>query len=86
MKSGTARQDLQRQLTAYVGSIAFGVSFLCASLLGVDGLTALWRSVLALGATLVAGQFLAPPVVDVVLQAIARDEAKRLAEQSKEDA
>jgi hypothetical protein len=31
----------------------------------------------------VAGQFLAPPVVDVVLQAIARDEAKRLAEQEK---
>lgn len=86
MKSGTARQELQRQLTAYLGSIAFGTSFLIASLSGVDGLTALWRSVLALGATLLAGLFLAPPVVDSVLQALARDEAKRLAEQPKEDA
>ena len=72
-----------RLLNAYLGSNAFGVSFVAASLLGVDGLTALWRSVLVLGAALVAGQFLAPPVVDVVLQAIARDEAKRLAEQEK---
>lgn len=83
MKSGIARQDLLRLLSAYLGSIAFGVSFVAASLLGVDGLTALWRSVLVLGAALVAGQFLAPPVVDAVLQAIARDEAKRLAEQEK---
>lgn len=86
MKSGTARQDLQRQLTAYLGSVAFGAAFLIASLCGVDGLTALWRGVLALGAALVAGQFLAPPVVDAVLQAVARDEAKRLAAQAKEDA
>ena len=86
MKSGTARQELQRQLTAYLGSIAFGTSFLIASLCGVDGLTALLRSVFALGAALLAGQFLAPPVVDSVLQALARDEAKRLAEQAKEDA
>ncbi|MFN6145757.1 MAG: hypothetical protein ACK5AL_05325 [Planctomycetota bacterium] len=83
MKSGIARQDLLRLLNAYLGSIAFGVSFVAASLLGVDGLTALGRSVLALGLALVAGQFLAPPVVDVVLQAIARDEAKRLADQEK---
>jgi len=39
-----------------------------------------------LGAALAAGQFLAPPVVDAILQALARDEAKRLAEQAKEDA
>jgi hypothetical protein len=83
MKSGIARQDLLRLLNAYLGSTAFGVSFVAASLLGVDGLTALWRSVLVLAAALVAGQFLAPPVVDAVLQAIARDEAKRLAEQEK---
>ena len=38
MKSGIARQDLLRLLNAYLGSIAFGVSFVAASLLGVDGL------------------------------------------------
>ena len=84
MKSGS--QELTRLLTAYLASIAFGVSFLCASLAGVDGLTTLWRSATACLVALVAGQLLAPPVVDAVLAAIARDEAKRQAVKPKEDA
>jgi hypothetical protein len=83
MKSGS--QELTRLLTAYLTSIAFGVSFLCASLAGVDGLTTLWRSVVAGALALVAGQLLAPPVVDAVLAALARDEAKRQASKPKED-
>jgi hypothetical protein len=84
MKSGS--QELTRLLTAYLASIAFGVSFLCGSLAGVDGLTTLWRAVVAGALALVAGQLLAPPVVDAVLAAIARDEAKRQAGKPKEDA
>lgn len=83
MKSGS--QELTRLITAYLTSIAFGTSFLVASLAGVDGLTVLWRSVLVGGIALVAGQLLAPPVVDALLAAAAREEARRLAEKPKED-
>ena len=86
MKSVTASQELTRQLTAYLTSIAFGLSFLIGTLVGVDGLTALWRGVVTAGIALVAGQLLMPPVVDSVLSALARDEAKRQAEKPKEDA
>lgn len=85
MKSGTGSQELTRLLTAYLTSIAFGLSFLIASLAGVDGLTALWRSVIVGAISLLAGQLLAPPVVESVLTALAREEAKRQAEKPKED-
>jgi hypothetical protein len=84
MKSGS--QELTRLLTAYLTSIAFGTAFLIASLAGADGLTVLWRSVVVGGIALVAGQLLAPPVVGAIVAAAARDEAKRRAEQPKEDA
>jgi hypothetical protein len=85
MKSGTGSQQLTRLATAYLTSIAFGVTFLVASLGGVSGTTALLRSVAAAGAALVLGMVLAPPVVDTVLNAMARDKAKRQAEAPKED-
>ncbi len=85
MKSGNGSQELTRLLTAYLTSIAFGITFLVASLVGVDGLTALWRSVTAAGVTLVVGRLLATPVVDTILSALARDEAKRQAAAPKED-
>ena len=85
MKSGTGSQELTRLLTAYLTSIAFGITFLVASLVGVDGLTALWRSVTAAAVTLVVGRLLATPVVDTILSALARDEAKRQAATPKED-
>ena len=86
MKSGTGSQELTRLLTAYATSIAFGATFLVATVAGVDGLTSLWRSVVVAGIALVAGSLLAPPVVNTVLDAIARDESKRAAERPKEDA
>lgn len=55
-------------------------------MVGVDGSTALWRSIVSAGIALVAGNLLAPPVVDAVLTAIAREEARRAAEKAKEDA
>jgi uncharacterized membrane protein YagU involved in acid resistance len=87
MKAATASQELTRLLTAYLTSIAFGLAFLVATLTGVDGLQALWRSVVVGAIALVAGHLLAPPVVDTVLAAIARDEVKRkAADKPKEDA
>ncbi|MEZ6036302.1 MAG: hypothetical protein R3F29_02395 [Planctomycetota bacterium] len=85
MESGNGSAEVTRLAAAYLTSIVFGVSFLAGSLFGVDGMTALWRSVVAAGCALVAAQFLAPPVVEVVLTAMARDEAKRRAEGDKED-
>jgi hypothetical protein len=86
MESANGSNDLTRLLAAYLTSLAFGVTFLVAWLAGVDGTTALLRSVAAAAAALVLGHLLARPVVGVVLDAIARDEAKKKAEQAKEDA
>ena len=85
MESGNGSAEVTRLAAAYMTSIVFGVSFLTASLFGVDGMTALWRSIIAAGCALVAAQFLAPPVVEVVLSAMARDEARRNAENNQED-
>lgn len=85
MKSGTGSQELIRLATAYLASIAFGLTFLIATLSGVDGGTTLLRSVTAGGIALVVGWFLATPVVDAVLTAMARDEARRRTERTTED-
>ena len=85
MKSGTGSHELTRLATAYFTSIAFGLTFLIASAAGVDGGTALLRAVTAGAIALVLGYLLATPVVDAILTAMARDEAKRLAETKKED-
>ena len=80
MMSGTGSQELTRLAAAYLTSIAFGVAFLVAVLVGADGLTALYRGVVSGGIALIAAHLLAPPVIDVVLDALARDQAKRQAE------
>lgn len=85
MKSGKGSQELTRLAAAYVTSITFAIAFLVGVLAGVDGITALWRGVVAGACALVATNFLAPPVVDVVMDALARDEAKRRASLEEED-
>ena len=47
MNSGKGSQELTRVAAAYVTSIAFALAFLCAEFAGVDGMTALWRGVVA---------------------------------------
>jgi len=88
MTEGNGSQELVRIATAYLASFAFGLTFLVATLAGVDGLTALIRSVIALAVAIVAGQLLIATVVNSVLNAMARDEAKRQAEReaSEEEA
>ena len=85
MNSGNGSQELTRLAAAYLTSIVFGIAFLVAVFAGVDGLTALWRAVVACALALVAAHLLAPPVIDVVLGALARDEAKRKAAHQDED-
>lgn len=85
MNSGNGSQHLTRLAAAYLTSIVFGIAFLTAMLVGVDGLTALKRGVIAGAIALIASHLMAPPVIDVVLSALARDEAKRQAALNKED-
>lgn len=85
MKPGNGSHELTRLATAYCTSIAFGLTFLIATFAGVDGATALLRSVTVGAIALVLGYLLSTPVVDAVLSAMARDEAKRSAEQQRED-
>ncbi|MFK7740446.1 MAG: hypothetical protein AB8H80_08980 [Planctomycetota bacterium] len=85
MNVGDGSQELTRLAAAYLTSVVFGVAFLVGMYAGVDGTTALIRASIAAGIALVAAHLMAPPVIDVVLSALARDEAKRQAEASKED-
>ncbi len=85
MKSGLGTQELTRLAIAWFASIAFGVTFLVATACGVAGGTALLRGITAAGIAMVAGWLLAPPALDVVLAAMARDEARRKAESGEED-
>jgi Na+(H+)/acetate symporter ActP len=85
MAKGAGSQELSRRAASYVASVAFALTFLIAQLRGADATTALLRGLVALAIALVAGRLLCAPVVDVVLAAMARDEAKRKAAQPKED-
>ena len=64
-----------RRVAAYLVCLAFGMTFLLSTLMGAQGDTALIRGVVVAGITLVVSRFLIKPVVDVVLDAIARDRA-----------
>lgn len=79
MTEESGSQELVRIATAYLASIAFGVTFLVATLTGADGTTALLRGVVATIAACVVGRLLFGPAVGVVLAAMARDEAARKA-------
>jgi hypothetical protein len=79
-------QELSRIATAYTASLAFGVTFLVALACGCELGSALLRASIVLGAAMLAGRLLSAPVVDVVLAAMARDEAKRRSEQQKHEA
>ncbi len=78
MESGS--HELSRIATAYAASIAFAVTFLVALAGGCNLGDTLFRSTIALGAGVILGRLLSPPVVNVVLAAMARDEARRRAE------
>ncbi|MFO1076183.1 MAG: hypothetical protein U1E73_00490 [Planctomycetota bacterium] len=83
MTRGSGSQELVRIATAYLASIAFCVTFLVATLAGASGLTALLRGAIATAATAFAAPLLAAPVVNTVLEAMARDEARRKAAEAK---
>ena len=76
--------ELGRRWTAKATGIAFAITYLWASAFGADGMTSLTRAAIAALGTLVVAFVLARPVANVVLDACARDEAKRREEAAKE--
>ena len=86
MGKESGSQELSRIATAYTASLAFGLTFLVALACGCELGSALLRASIVLGAALLGGRLLAAPVVDVILAAMARDEAKRRAEADKREA
>ena len=71
---GLGSRELVRRAAAYMVCTAFGLTFLISTLSGAQGNTALLRGVVA-AITLAISHFLLKPVVDVVLDAMARDRA-----------
>ena len=78
MEAGS--KELARSAVAYMVSIAFCVTFLLANVWGASTGTALSRAVIVAFVTLFVSRLLIKPVVDVVLDAMARDQAKQAEE------
>jgi thiamine transporter ThiT len=83
MESGS--HELSRMATAYMASLAFVATFLIATATGSDGGTALVRGVVVGALALVLGRLLVRPLIDTVLDAMARDEARKAAERSEDE-
>jgi len=77
-------RELTRRATAHLVGVAFALTYLVASFAGASVGTSLVRGCIVAGVTMVLGALLCRPVIDVVLDAAARDEAKRAAEQAKD--
>ncbi|MGE3173701.1 MAG: hypothetical protein AB7O97_13840 [Planctomycetota bacterium] len=83
MRDGS--DEIGRRASAKVTGIAFAITYLWAQLSGAGGLTALTRAAVVAVIALGLSYVLLRPVIDAVLDALARDEAKRQAELAKED-
>lgn len=64
-----------RRAAAYMVCTTFGLTFLISTFSGVQGNTALLRGVIVAAITLATSHLLLKPVIDVVLDAMARDRA-----------
>lgn len=84
MESGSA--ELSRIATAYAASVSFGLTFLLASATGSGVSTALWRGAVVIAVVVPLSRLLVKPVIDVVLDAMAREQAKKRAAAEKEQA
>jgi hypothetical protein len=78
-------RQIGRRASAHATALAFAVTYLWASFAGVGGLVALQRAGIAAVLTFGATLLLFRPVVDAVLDALARDEARRRSADGKEN-
>jgi hypothetical protein len=77
-------RQIGRRASAHAAALAFAVTYLWASFAGVGGAIALQRAAITALLTFAATLLLFRPVVDTVLDALARDEARRQAQDGKE--
>jgi hypothetical protein len=77
-------RQIGRRASAHATAVAFAVTYLWASFAGVGAATALQRAAIAALLTFGVSLLLFRPVVDTVLDALARDEARRRADDGKE--
>jgi hypothetical protein len=83
MRKGS--QEIGGRASAKVTGIAFALTYLWASVSGAGAGMALQRASIAAALTMVLAALLLQPVVDVVLDALARDKMRRQAELNKEN-
>ena len=76
--------DIGRRVGAHAAGVAFAITYLWATIRGAGGSAALERGAIAALAFLVLGTWLSRPVVGVVIDAIARDQARRQAQRAEE--
>jgi hypothetical protein len=69
-------RELTRRATAHVAALAFAITYLATVAGGAGAGAALLRGSIGALLALVAGRLLCRPVVDAVLDALARDEAR----------
>lgn len=77
--------ELAKRATAHLVGFAFALTYLAAVAAGAGASDALWRGCITAAAALCAGPLLCRPVVDVILDALARDEARRAAAHGEEE-
>ena len=77
-------RQIGRRASAHATALAFALTYLWASFAGVGGAIALQRAAIAALVTFAVTLPLFRPVVDTVLDALARDEASRRAKEAKE--
>ncbi len=68
-------RELVRRASAYLVCLAFVLTFLMSTLLGTTGHTALIRGIVVAVIAMAVSRILLGPVVNVVLDAMARDQA-----------
>ena len=69
-------RELTRGITAYLASLAFVLAFFITLLSGGAGMTPVIRGTVAALATMFVGALLLRPMMSVILDAMARDQAQ----------
>ncbi len=77
------KNELSKSAGVYFAGIAFALTYLLTTVFGGNGMTAVIRSTVVAGLTMIIGPFLMRPVINTILDAIARDRATKA---SAEDA
>jgi len=76
---------LAKRTTSHLVALAFGLTYLAATAAGATPGDSLLRGCIAAAATIVVGRLLCQPVIDVILDTLVREQARRAAEQAEDD-